>query len=56
MSENDSHEPVTVTDKRRIDPQTGEIRETASAPAPSGPEASSSSEVTAPKPKGKKAK
>ena len=38
MSENDSHEPVTVTDKRRIDPQTGEIRETASAPAPSGPE------------------
>jgi len=38
VSENDSHEPVTVTDKRRIDPQTGEIRETASAPAPSGPE------------------
>ncbi len=38
MSENDSHEPVTVTDKRRIDPQTGEIRETVSAPAPSGPE------------------
>ena len=29
---------MTVTDKRRIDPQTGEIRETASAPAPSGPE------------------
>ncbi|MCB0938437.1 MAG: nucleotide exchange factor GrpE [Mycobacterium sp.] len=30
-------EPVTVTDKRRIDPQTGEVRETASGPAPSGP-------------------
>mgnify|MGYP000196218540 CR=1 FL=1 len=25
MSENDSHEPVTVTDKRRIDPQTGKL-------------------------------
>ena len=33
----DSHEPVTVTDKRRIDPETGEVRETASGPAPSGP-------------------
>jgi molecular chaperone GrpE len=38
VSENDSHEPVTVTDKRRIDPDTGAVRETASAPAPSGPE------------------
>lgn len=37
MSQNDSHEPVTVTDKRRIDPDTGEIREHASGPAPSGP-------------------
>lgn len=37
MSQNDSHEPVTVTDKRRIDPETGEIRETAAGPAPSGP-------------------
>jgi molecular chaperone GrpE len=27
VSQNDSHEPVTVTDKRRIDPDTGEIRE-----------------------------
>ena len=27
MSQNDSHEPVTVTDKRRIDPETGEIRD-----------------------------
>jgi molecular chaperone GrpE len=32
-----SHEPVTVTDKRRIDPETGEIREQATGPAPSGP-------------------
>lgn len=37
MSQNDSHEPVTVTDKRRIDPDTGEIREPVSGPAPSGP-------------------
>jgi molecular chaperone GrpE len=28
---------VTVTDKRRIDPETGEIREQATGPAPSGP-------------------
>jgi molecular chaperone GrpE len=33
----DPHEPVTVTDKRRIDPETGEVRETATGPAPSGP-------------------
>lgn len=31
------HEPVTVTDKRRIDPQTGEVREAASGTALSGP-------------------
>ena len=37
MSSNDSYEPVTVTDKRRIDPETGQIREPAPAPAPSGP-------------------
>jgi molecular chaperone GrpE len=36
VSQNDSHEPVTVTDKRRIDPETGEIREPATGPAPSG--------------------
>jgi len=29
-------EPVTVTDKRRIDPQTGEVREGAPGPAPWG--------------------
>jgi molecular chaperone GrpE len=33
----DPHEPVIVTDKRRIDPETGEVREAASpGPAPSG--------------------
>lgn len=37
MSQNDSHEPVTVTDKRRIDPDTGEIREQPSGSAPNGP-------------------
>jgi molecular chaperone GrpE len=37
VSSNDSYEPVTVTDKRRIDPETGEIREQATGPAPSGP-------------------
>lgn len=37
MSETDSRdEPVTVTDKRRIDPETGEVRE-GSGPAPGGP-------------------
>ena len=37
MSSNDPHEPVTVTDKRRVDPETGEVREHATGPAPSGP-------------------
>ena len=37
MSSNDPHQPVTVTDKRRVDPETGEVRERATGPAPSGP-------------------
>jgi molecular chaperone GrpE len=47
VSENDPHEPVTITDKRRIDPDTGEVRPggqersdpgmTSGAPAPSEP-------------------
>lgn len=41
MSEENSREPspeiITVTDKRRIDPETGEVRESSSGPAPSGP-------------------
>lgn len=36
MSQDDSHEPVTITDKRRIDPETGEKREGAPASAPEG--------------------
>lgn len=36
MSQEDPHEPVTITDKRRIDPETGEKREGAPAPAPAG--------------------
>ena len=39
MTEHDPHEPVTVTDKRRIDPVTGEVRDAGPAPAPSGPAA-----------------
>jgi molecular chaperone GrpE len=52
VSQDDSYEPVTVTDKRRIDPDTGEVREqAATGPAPSGPvpeasEGSTSEEVT----------
>ena len=37
MTASDSHEPVTVTDKRRVDPETGEVRQAAAGPAPSGP-------------------
>ena len=36
MSEGNPHEHVTVTDKRRIDPETGEVRHVASGAAPSG--------------------
>lgn len=53
MSDN-LDEPVTVTDKRRIDPQTGEVREgVAPGPAPSGsapgasPDAEKVAELTA---------
>jgi molecular chaperone GrpE len=37
VSSNDPHEPVTITDKRRVDPDTGEVREQAAGPAPRGP-------------------
>ncbi len=38
MTQGDSHEePVTITDKRRIDPQTGEARDPASAPSGEAP-------------------
>ena len=40
MTQGDSHdEPVTITDKRRIDPDTGEVREGAPASAQGGPAA-----------------
>lgn len=38
MTEGNPEEPVVVTDKRRIDPETGQVREGASGPAPGGPE------------------
>jgi len=43
VSDGTPEEPVTVTDKRRIDPETGEVRHVASGAAPSGaaPEATS---------------
>jgi molecular chaperone GrpE len=37
VTHSDSHEPVTVTDKRRIDPDTGTVREAPAGPAPGGP-------------------
>ncbi|WP_082690287.1 nucleotide exchange factor GrpE [Mycobacterium sp. M26] len=38
MTDGHADEPVTVTDKRRIDPNTGQVREgAASGPAPGGP-------------------
>ncbi|MGB6208244.1 nucleotide exchange factor GrpE [Mycobacterium sp.] len=36
MSESNSPEQVTVTDKRRIDPETGQVRHVASGAAPTG--------------------
>jgi molecular chaperone GrpE len=39
VSQGDSHEePVTITDKRRIDPETGEIRDPSTESSPSGAE------------------
>jgi molecular chaperone GrpE len=36
VSPAESHEPVVVTDKRRIDPETGQVREEAAGAGPSG--------------------
>jgi molecular chaperone GrpE len=36
VSESNPHEQVTVTDKRRIDPETGQVRHVASGAAPTG--------------------
>lgn len=38
MTEGNPDEPVTVTDKRRIDPETGQVRQDAPGPAPGGPD------------------
>ncbi|WP_374158119.1 nucleotide exchange factor GrpE [Mycobacterium sp. G7A2] len=42
MSDKDREEPITVTDKRRIDPDTGQVRESPNSPGPapsgSGPD------------------
>jgi molecular chaperone GrpE len=48
VTEGDTREQVTVTDKRRIDPETGEVRHVASASAhsTSGAEASAGSTAT----------
>jgi molecular chaperone GrpE len=35
--EQEANEPVVVHDKRRIDPETGQVREGVSGPAPSEP-------------------
>jgi molecular chaperone GrpE len=46
VTQGDSHdEPVTITDKRRIDPDTGEVREGAPASAPGGPAAGAAPSV-----------
>jgi molecular chaperone GrpE len=49
VTSNDPHEPVTITDKRRVDPETGEVREHASGPAPSGPAPSAAAAESADK-------
>lgn len=36
MTEGNPDEPVTVTDKRRVDPETGEVRHSGAGAAPSG--------------------
>ena len=36
MTDGNPQEPVTVTDKRRIDPETGEVRHVAAGAAPAG--------------------
>jgi len=48
VSENDPHEPVTITDKRRIDPDTGEIREPATSEPATGSAPSGSTPAAGP--------
>ncbi len=42
MTSNDPHEPVTVTDKRRVDPETGQVREQAATTSRQAPGAAPS--------------
>jgi molecular chaperone GrpE len=49
VTEANPHEPVTVTDKRRIDPETGAVRAAATRGAPTGP-APAATEAPAPAP------
>lgn len=51
MTGNDPHEPVTVTDKRRIDPVTGEVRDAGSGPE-AGPAGAARSSPSGPAPGG----
>ncbi|MBS4728406.1 nucleotide exchange factor GrpE [Mycobacterium sp. SM1] len=45
MTEGDPQEQVTITDKRRIDPETGEVRHVASAPSRPAPTAVGTTEA-----------
>jgi len=50
VTDRDEHEPVTITDKRRVDPITGEVRDFGAGPsgsAPEGPETSAESDEAA---------
>jgi molecular chaperone GrpE len=38
VTDRDEREPVTITDKRRVDPITGEVRDSGAAPSGSAPE------------------
>ncbi|EUA22971.1 grpE family protein [Mycobacterium xenopi 3993] len=48
MTEGNAREQVTVTDKRRIDPETGEVRHVDSGSAPSAPTAAEAAAASAP--------
>jgi molecular chaperone GrpE len=51
VTESNPHEQVTVTDKRRIDPETGQVRHVAAGAAPAGaaPEAAKAAEAASDK-------
>jgi molecular chaperone GrpE len=47
VTDRDEHEPVTITDKRRVDPITGEVRDSGPAPSGSAPEPAGDSDEAA---------